>query len=229
MPIGQVYSKYIKHPPVNTWVWVDGDSIDSGTAHLVHNNLSYLSKVNCRHLGAQLGPGIVPLFLVGTTSPFDGIADVPIVDGGIPWDFPRMCMRFGPTPLAAVDYSTDPAGYKPRKIGVQVQGSRQSRPTGTFSLTVAVTVGPVSPAEQLPVTLGTFAPAIGAFDTYTEFSMAVVLRAARYMQSRPSATLAAYGSTITDLYVWVGWLAQDTVSVATPGDSVYCASVWELS
>ena len=49
MPIGQrVVTKYVKHPPPASGYLADGGPLDSGSAHIVHSNLSHLSERNVR-------------------------------------------------------------------------------------------------------------------------------------------------------------------------------------
>lgn len=241
MPIGQTYyGHYIKHPPVASWRLADGDSLDAGSMHLTHSNLSYLSQVNCRHIGSVMGPGIVPLYMLSPgsplTNPYDGIGDVSRPadisfsgnpTGCIPWDYPRNCLVLGPIPAVNVDYKVDPAGYRPRKIACEVQGYSQNRATGALYCVAAITVGAVSPAEQAPLDYATFAPSVGDFQTVTTFDLNLVVRLSRFFQCRPNASGADFGNTVTDLYLWIGWLAIDTNSVASPGSAIYNVEAWE--
>lgn len=61
MPIGQqideTAKKYYRHPTAG--IIANGDPLDSGTAHFMHSNMSFLSQENRRLLGHVIGPGAI--------------------------------------------------------------------------------------------------------------------------------------------------------------------------
>lgn len=242
MPIGErlhTTPRYVRHPPVATWPWRDGRSVDAGTAHIVHNNLSHLSERNLRHIANLQGPGAVLGYANTNASnaylarniqdaqrPADGTTGVDLKLLQISWDRTYDCLMAGPIPAVGVNLQTDPLGYVPRAIRIRVVGAK-TLPTGYLYFVTALTLGPVPPnlVRPLVVSGSSDYTAVGpvTFEVASLVPTGPILPT-REFTSRPDG---ATTTRVADLYVWVGWLTTNTDGTPANQDRVYSVDIWE--
>ena len=239
MPIGErllATPRYIKHPPVASWYGLDGSSIDSGTAHIVHSNLSHLSAVNLRSLGTVPGPGKVTqykgaentyntLTLLDASAPTAGDANETILK--IAWVDQVDCLCLGSIPAVPVTLGVDPPGYRPRPVRVIVNGDKGVDVGSTLYVVAALTSSSAPPSLQLPLTYAvssTYASGSGAFEFDTTLTVSGPVRGSRDHISRPDASGGDSHTLCLDLYLWVGWFSLGTGASV---DSIYSISAFE--
>jgi hypothetical protein len=239
MPIGErllATPRYIKHPPVASWYGLDGSSIDSGTAHIVHSNLSHLSAVNLRSLGTIPGPGLVTQYK-GTENTYNTLN---LLDASAPtagdenqvllstaWVDQYDCLCMGSLSAVPVTLGVDPPGYRPRPVRVIVNGHKGVDVGSTMYVIAALTSSSAPPSLQLPLvssTSSTYASGSGAFEFDTTLTVSGPVRAQRDLVSRPSAAGGDSHTLCLDLYLWVGWFSLGTGSAV---DSIYSISAFE--
>lgn len=237
MPIGQRITspgRYIAHPPAASGWLADGDALDSGTAHLVHSNLSHLSAQNARLLGHQRGPGwIGQSWAFG--GPFSGIVDAsydPDADeyGQHPWVQPTNALCLGPFPLAFTALQTSPPGFIPRQVRVAVQVRKGAVATTTLNVMAALVLGSGTPIQTTPLARDRVAIAASGVVQHklVEFDLlpSAPVRPFELWRSRPSGTDAAADTLVAPCSVWVGWTSDDATNQL---DAVWSVSAFELA
>lgn len=238
MPIGQrlssVSPRYIRHPPAASGWNADGDALDSGTAHIVHNNLSHLSAQNARLIGHQRGPGWIGQ-LVSLYGPFAGIVDVapdPGADvyGTHPWAQPTNALCLGPWPLSFTRLQTSPPGFVPRRVRVVVEVQKGTTATTTLYVMTALVLGSGTPLQTSPLVRSyTSVSATGANQQkqlHFDLTVEAPVRPSELWRSRPSGTDAAADTLVAPCSVWVGWTSDDAVNRL---DAVWSVSAFELA
>lgn len=244
MPIGERFHttpRYIKHPPVATWPWRDGRSLDAGTAHIVHSNLSHLSERNLRHLGTVIGPGAIDgtantdvdnpyvrLRLTDAQRPTAGTggADTDLLN--IAWVTGYDCLSIGVVPAVGVTLQTDPLGYRPRTV--RVRGTAQRvQVAGAIYFVAALTATAAPPSVQRPLVWvkSSVYTAIGTMALDITLTPPGPVLPTREMLSRPDAALGSSVTRVLDTYVWLGWCSTNTTTDMTLKDRVLTMSAWE--
>jgi hypothetical protein len=245
MPTGERITttpRYIKHPPAASFEWVDGHSVDAGTAHIVHSNLSHLSAVNLKFLGCVMGPGAFQ----GWDASQNGYKTRGIIDATPPadpadvaQDYARIAwlvapdgdaVVIGPVSGVPLTLSADPPGFTPRRIRVMGAAARGTSGTGGVYFVAAVTKGPAPPSVQTPLAyvVSSFYTAAGAIDLDITLEVPTPVPMDRDMVSRASAADAESTTRVMDLYVWLGWYSASATSDVTLADSLYHVEAWEI-
>lgn len=243
MPIGERITadhRYIKCPPAASFFWLDNFSVDAGTAHIVHSNLSTLSEQNLRIVTQQIGPGAVRGY--DPTKTEDAYILNAIIDAFSPSDpldphydilrrawivgYDALCA--GPLPACAVTLQSDPPGYRPRKIKGRLVAQKGTG-GGSLVFLAAVTQGPSPPSLRLPlvsVTSSTYSTS-GALIEW-DFELTVpITRPTRELFCRASGADAEATNRIIDLYLWVSWYGTNPSTSASTQDLVYTFDAWE--
>jgi hypothetical protein len=230
--IGERISAALIPTPAAASGWLaDGAPLDSGSAMIVHSNLSHLAERNTRLVGHALGPGPITLATTFTApwlaSPFETYESDPTTHlRTIPWSRAES-VHFGPLALSHTRLGTAPAGFYPRKVRVVIHHSKSSEPATTSYLIAALVDGPDTPLRS-QVYASTFTTAVaaspGSYVTSLVLNCAAPLRPSSSWRSRASGTGAPASTTITPAWVWVGWYSD---TVATP-DTVDAISVFEV-
>ena len=226
-------ARYIKHPPGGSGWLQDGAPLDSGTAHILHNNLSVLSNENTRHLGNAVGPGKVGLVETAGLWLSPGFVDVSAEAGADeygqhPWVVGKTAAAFGPYVPAFTRLGTSPAGMWPRKVRVMVVVNKSATAASVLTLMACLVKGQGSPLR---------APVVAKKKT----AVLDTSSGKRYVQLdlSPDAPLAPSASWPSDspgsgapsmtrvcpLWVWVGWLSNDAASL----DSIISISAMEIA
>lgn len=233
MSIGQRMDarRYFYHPPTG---WTeDGRPLDSGTAHVIHSNLSHLSEQNMRLIGHTPGPGYLPPNDTGDKL-WEGIVDAARLSTASlgtydrrPWVQPLNAIRFGPFAAVARDLSVDPPGYRPRKFRVMVDGTHNSSSATDLSVVAALTDTPAAP----PHSGGVLDIQEDRFNTISvDFRADITLDPRNPV--RPSETwrcrdaAAGLGTShlaVAELWVWVYWDSM------FGGDAIWSISVFEVT
>lgn len=223
-------ARYYAHPPSTNGHLGDGMPLDSGSAHIVHNNVSHLSAENTRLLGHALGPGTaLPI------DPFANITDAsPAADASllanVSWRQTDAGMSFGPFAAVFSELGTDPPGFKPRKVRVAFEVVQSTFFDSDMVLAAALTTGPGTPLQATvlalatahPVTIGTGTPTPPLRSVH--LLELVVEAPQRPTEAWRSADLDAV--TILPLWVWVGYYTSAAVLGV---DSIESVSVWEVT
>ena len=201
----------------STDVWLDGDSVDAGTAMILDSNLSQQSRESLHHLGCALGPGLLVSqtqtsewqYLLDQASPTNASSFVEQVG----WTQARS-MCFGPFDLTYDRRTTD--GQTPRRVQVVVDCDPST--TSSLLLIAAVTQGPAIPTPT----------------TVLGYSRLVVPSAARGRQTlivesvsalptvRRSSQNPSEPTSYVDAYVWLAWKATGD------SDYIYAIDCWEV-
>lgn len=233
MPIGQrVVTRYIKHPAAASGYLADGDPLDSGSAHIVHSNLSHLSERNIRLVAHALGPGEVDW-----QGAWSGVIDE--TQNGvsadtyelIPWYRDRTAKLFGPLALSMARVQTAPAGLVPRKVRVVVQGTKSTQSGTTLYVYAALTATCDTPIRSLRYATATASKAAGGSDTLCVFDLLLTPELVRPTQEWPCREASSgLGATaaITPAWVWVGWRSTTTAAPSGDPDTIESISVFEV-
>lgn len=245
MPIGEritTTARYIKHPPAGSFYWTNGKSLDAGTAHMVHSNLSHLSENNLKFLGSVMGPGAFQGWdasqngyrtrgVIDATPPADP-SDVTQVYARIAWLVAPDgdALVIGPVSGVPVTLTADPPGFKPRRIRVKAAAARGTSGTGGVYFVAAITKGPAPPSIQTPLVYATssYYTAAGAIDLDFALEVPTPVPMDRDMLSRASAVDAESTTRVMDLYVWLGWYSMAATSNVALADSLYHMEAWEI-
>lgn len=236
MSIGERISAALIPTPSAASGWLaDGAPLDSGSAMIVHSNLSHLAERNTRLVGHHVGPGEITLATTFTApwlaSPFE------TYESGdatrlrlIPWSRAES-VHFGPLALSHTRLGTAPAGFYPRKLRVVVQHTKSSEVVSTRD-TEQIIVAAITSACDTPlhaqVLKSAFvradAPSAGSYVSEIELDLDAPVRPSESWRSRASGTGAPASTTITPAWVWVGWYS-DTVTLP---DRIDAISVFEV-
>lgn len=223
--------RYYRHPPASSGHLPDGAALDSGTAHLVHNNVSVLCAQNTRLIGHVLGCGREHA-IYGLA--FDGITDAAAGGTGTVWD--EISWRqvdtavvFGPYAASFTRLQTDPPGYMPRTVRVAVDVEKETFLATDLTLFAALVTGAGTPLHTNVLasafrTLSSAGGIVGAPVPSTvvlDLEVESPVRPTDSWRCRPGDS-----SVILPLHVWVGYLSTDLGHV---GDSIVSISAWELA
>lgn len=221
--------RYYRHPPAADGHLADGMPLDSGSAHVVHNNVTHLAVENVRLLGHAVGPGTnLPI------DPFTGLTDAaPASDlsllANVSWRQTDAGMSFGPFAAVFSELGVDPPGFKPRKIRVAFEVIQSTQFASDMALAAALTTGPGTPLQATVLALATSHPVTAGTGTPTPALHSVhvieleVEAPQRPTESWRSADLDAV--TVLPLWVWVGYYTSAAVLGV---DSIESVSVWEV-
>ncbi len=238
MSIGERISAALIPTPAAASGWLaDGAPLDSGSAMIVHSNLSHLAERNVRLVGHHVGPGEITLATTFTApwlaSPFE------TYESGdatrlrlIPWSRAES-VHFGPLALSHTRLGTAPAGFYPRKLRVVVQHTKSSEVVSTRD-TEQIIVAAMTTACDTPlhaqVLKSAFvradAPSAGSYVSEIELDLDAPVRPSESWRSRASGTGAPASTTLCPAWVWVGWYS-DTVSSPDRIDSISVFEVYQ--
>ena len=215
--LGEVLPEGRRLCTASTDVWLNGDSIDAGTAMILDSNLSQQSRESLHHLGNALGPGL--LVSQTQTSEFQYLLDQETPTNAasqlrqVGWTQART-MCFGPFDLVQDTRLTD--GNTSRRVQVVVDCDAST--TSSLVIYAAVTQGPAIPTDT---TFLAFArvPVLTASRTRHTITLSVqpVAGVVRRGQQNPSE-MTTYG----DQYIWVAWRAT------SDADYIYAIDCWEV-
>lgn len=235
MPIGErVVEKYIRHPPASSGWLEDGDSLDAGTAHLIHSNLSHLSARNVRPLAHVLGPGDVDN--ATWSGGFGGVIDA-TADGVssdpyelIPWVRDSTAFVCGPVALSHTRIGTSPAGLYPRKIRVVVQATKSAQAGTELHIYGVLTGAPDSPLRSHRIAAARDSVTDASAGTHTfdlTLDPSAPVRPSEEWRCRASGASEGATSVVTPAWVWVGWRSTTTSFDPDTVESVSIFEVWE--
>jgi hypothetical protein len=229
----RLVNRYLKHPPASSGPLADGDPLDSGTAMLVHSNLSHLAERNVRLIGHTVGPGDIS-YDSTITLPWGQTIDEAQSDGDIyaiiPWERPACAVNFGPLALAHTRLGTAPAGYYPRKVRVIVQAYKNNviSPGSVLIVFAVLTAGAGTPIQS--TRLAQFyqqrtqsTPGAHTFDI--TLSPDQPLRPNGEWRSRPDSADAPAGVSLVEGWLWIGW-HTDCASTPDRVESISAFEVW---
>lgn len=215
--LGEVLPQDRRLCTASTSVWLNGDSIDAGTAMILDSNLSQQARESLHHLGCALGPGLLVSqtqtsewrYLLDQASPTNPSSQVEQVG----WTQARS-MCFGPFDLTYDRRTTD--GQTPR--GVQVVVDCDASSTSSLTLIAALTQGPAipTPTTVLGYSRLVVPTASRARQTLIVASVSAqqTVRRAQQSPSEPTSYL--------DAYVWLAWRATGDA------DYIYAIDCWEV-
>jgi hypothetical protein len=215
--LGEVLPEGRRLCVASTDVWLNGDSIDAGTAMILDSNLSQQSRESLHHLGCALGPGLLVsesqtsefLYILDQETPSNAASQVQQVG----WTQNRS-MCFGPFDLVQDTRLTD--GNTSRRVTVVVDCDAST--TSSLVLYAAVTQGPAIPTDT----------------TFLAFARSPVVTASRARHTitlsvQPVAGIVRRGqqnptemTTYSDAYVWLAWRAT------SESDYIYAIDCWEV-
>ena len=213
--LGEVLPEGRRLCTASTDVWLNGDSVDAGTAMILDSNLSQQSRESMHHLGDALGPGDVYANVGSYANLLDRYAQVnapsPLLE--VSWA-QRTSMCFGPFDLTGDLRTTD--GNVLRKIRVSIDCNKGA--SNSLTCYVAATQGPGIPLPDTQIG-STSAVLAGTGRVQTQLTMAI-------NPIRPSTRRCSQGPVefgpYADLFVWVAWRSTDV------SDAIYSVSVWEV-
>lgn len=228
MSIGErIVTRYVKHPPAASGYLDDGDPLDSGTAHIVHSNLSHLAERNTRLVAHAVGPGEID----GNSVDWSGIIDASEDDtddfATIPWDRQNTGWCCGPIVFAHSRLGTSPAGFYPRKIRVVVQAHKSTENPSELQVLAALTVTPSPPlvaARYASASVTKTNAASGALVLVLDLECDRPVRPTQGWRCRDSGADDPAAAIVTPAWVWVGW---KTTALAIP-DRIESLSVFEV-
>lgn len=242
MPIGQLFTtnkRYIKHPPYTSFYWQDKYSVDSGTAHIVHNNLSKLSQKNLRQICNLIGPGNRLGFPADkSTSGYSDKVDSRQLPRDenltsfnyIYWDN-YSSLRAGPFPGCAINLSVDPVGYLCRNIRAYAQITKGNGTASSEILVVcALTNGPGNPAINEPIVYATQTKITpGDYDLEFELEITSPIQPAREYICRADSDGITQVNQLIDLYLWLGWYSTNVNTTPANQDAIWSFSAFEYN
>lgn len=232
MSIGErVLAEYIPTPDSASGWLSDGAPLDSGTAHIIHSNLSHLSERNTRLIGHMPNAGDITATTTFTT-PWAAASDVTYDSatdeyGIISWTRPDNAWCFGPIALSHTRLGTSPAGFWPRKIRVIVQAYKDTSAASTMRLMAVLTSSYDTPlrAPRLAQAFHDYPSASpGAVSSDLLLSCDAPVRPSASWRSRPTSSAASSTVQLAQAWVWVGWYT----SAAAPADRIESVSVFEV-
>lgn len=213
--LGEVLPQERRLCTASTSVWLNGDSIDAGTAMILDSNLSQQARESLHHLGTAIGPGVV----YSNTGSFADLLDqvtptnpaAPLQE--ISWA-QRTTVCFGPFDLTC-DKRTDD-GNVPRSIRVWIDVNKGA--SESLTCYAAVTQGPGIPTPEIIVGSTSFIlSGSGRAGLQLEMSITPFAPSTRRSSQSPYET-----SPYADLTVWVAWRSTNVA------DAVYAVSAWEV-
>lgn len=221
--------RYYKHPPGGSGYAQDGRPLDSGTAHILHNNVSVLAHENTRHIGWIKGPGSI-----GSATPdWSGIVDAsPSEDNApysmIPWVQGRDAVVMGPFVPSYTRIGTDPPGMYPRKVQVVVHLTKSATSSSVLDVMACLVSGEATPLRGQVVASETkrLTEALHAGERYVPLTLdcARPLAPSENWRSRPSGSAVAAVTAVHPLHLWVGWLSNDV----SASDFIAAVSAFEI-
>ncbi len=232
MPIGQrIVDRYIKHPPASSGDLADGDPLDSGSAAIVHSNLSSLAKRNVRLIGHAPGLGNIS-YASTITDPWARAFDLdqpaaPEPYEAITWERPATAVLFGPVALAHTRTGTAPAGHYPRRIRVVIQAHKSSEAASNLRLMAALTLSPDTPALSPRIaqaTAGRTQASAGAWLASLDLDCDAPVRPTQVWRCRADGTSEATLGAVTPAWVWVGWYTNTVTTL----DRIESVSAFEV-
>lgn len=222
---------YVKHPPAASGWLPDGAPLGSGTAHILHNNLSVLGWQNTRELGHIVGPGNVAASnTIGlwTSETWVESPSGSDVWASIPWVQARTACVFGPFVPAFTRVGTSPPGLYPRGVRVVVECAKSATAASTLTLMAALVDRPETPLNA-PVIGRDYttlvAADVGANIVVLDVSPDHPLAPSDSWRSRPTGTAIVGSTRLVPLYLWVGWASNDS---GFNGDAIISVSAFEV-
>jgi len=222
---------YVEHPPASSGWLPDGAPLDSGTAAIVHNNLSVLAWQSTRLIGHAQGPGAVDgastQGLWATMTFIDASPDT-TTRGSHPWVQGKSAVCLGPWVPSATRIGTAPPGLWPRKVRVILVVDKSAGGGSQLDLMAALCSGPDTPLTSTPVawkerTL--FAASAGsALSVVLDVEVMLPLAPRTDWPSRGAGASLAVATPCAPLWLWVGWRSNESA----PGDAVYTISAFEV-
>jgi len=229
----RIVARYLKHPPAASGPLADGDPLDSGTAMLVHSNLSHLAERNVRLIGHEVGPGDVSYDSTITLAwgqTVDEAQSSGDTYAACPWRRPDNAVNFGPIALAHTRLGTAPAGYYPRKVRVLVQGYKNAATTPSTLTVMAVLAGASGSPIQAPRLAQLYSQRTdaqsGAFTFDFVLEPSQPLRPNGEWRSRASSSNAPAGVALCEAWLWVGWYTDSDAADPDRIESVSAFEVW---
>jgi hypothetical protein len=215
--LGEVLPQGRRLCVASTDVWLNGDSVDAGTAMILDSNLSQQARESLHHLGCALGPGL--LVSESQTSEFQYLLDQETPSNAasqvrqVGWTQNRSAC-FGPFDLVQDTRLTD--GNTSRRVQVVVDCDAST--TSSLVLYAAVTQGPAIPTDTtfLAFARSPVVTASRARHTIT-LSVQPVAGIVRRAQQSPSEM-----TTYSDAYVWLAWRATSN------SNYIYAIDCWEV-
>ena len=215
--LGEVLPQGRRLCVASTDVWLNGDSVDAGTAMILDSNLSQQARESLHHLGCALGPGL--LVSESQTSEFQYLLDQETPSNAasqvrqVGWTQNRSAC-FGPFDLVQDTRLTD--GNTSRRVQVVVDCDAST--TSSLVLYAAVTQGPAIPTDTtfLAFARSPVVTASRARHTIT-LSVQPVAGIVRRAQQSPSEM-----TTYSDAYVWLAWRATSNANY------IYAIDCWEV-
>ena len=223
--------RYIKHPAGssgNAW-FAQNDPIDSGTAHVVDNNVSHLSAECARHL--------VYDHSVGATQATDGwdadYSDAPNnaaatteLPWRISWDY--RTARCYPLPAMIADRDLPEGGLGLREIHVQVYADVNTTGLYLFAALTATEAPPTEGALALGTAYGTVEAPEAA--TVGLKRIEIILRTDRpagpprdaWSTAGVSGAIVEGSVPVHSGYLWVGWLSDNA------SNEIHAISAYEV-
>ena len=229
----KIVDRYIKHPPAASGPLADGDPLDSGSAHIIHSDVTVLAQRNVRLIGHALGPGDVDIVSTHDTPWADAfdVTEDPAADeyGRIPWTRPGCALNFGPIALAHSRLGASPAGYWPRQIRVVVQAYTSAAFATNLTVMAVLSSGPDTPLRSARLAQ-TFAHATdltsGPWAVDLTLDCVAPVRPSEEWRSRATSTGAPALTPLAPAWVWVGW--HSDVAAISVHDRVEAVSVFEV-
>lgn len=225
MTIGQRLGQYLRHPA--SGILPDGAPLDAGSAMIAHANGSELSAQNARLIGQHVGPGAVGYDVTS----YDQWLEVwdqyeqPGADSysQIPWAQPQQCVVFGP--INALAMTLDGRGFSHRDMRVLVELTKGSAASTTLTVMAVVTSSYDVPtrAPRIAAERQAFPhTAPGDYVCQLDLTLSPVRPGAQW-PCRPTGDEGTV--SVAPLWLWVGWLSNDS---AGTGDFVHSVSAFEV-
>lgn len=237
MSIGQrVVAKLIPTPDSAAGWLPDGAPLDSGTAHIIHSNLSHLSERNTRLIGHAPLQGDITATSTFTTPWAE--ADIDYDDTAteqyaiIPWTRPDCAWCFGPIALSHTRLGTAPAGFYPREVRVIAHGYKDNDTLGGGAPTTLRIMAVLTDACDIPLRARRLAQDFRDFSSTSTgakiadmtLSCDTPVRPSSSWRSRPSGASAPATVTLVEAWLWVGWYT----SAVSPVDRIESVSAFEV-
>ena len=219
---GATAPRYVTMPAAASAYWQDGRALDSGTAHIIDNNLSHLSAESCNHLCWYPGPGAITWVSHAVNSGWTTYEDADGYTAGtglaaitranaISWDW-RTAVVHGPFKLTQ-DRLLTAGGYGPRLVHVSVETDCTS---GAGLALYAALTNSEAPPDQNNLIAWTYTQDGSGALAYCANGYSVnglTLTAATTIapntrwtaRARASSRTSSTQTQLTQSWLWVGW------------------------
>lgn len=214
--------RYVVMPAASSAYWTDGRALDSGTAHILRNNVAHLASESVNHLCWAPGPGAISWVSHAVNSGWGGYEDADNYTApttlaaitranAISWDW-RTAMVFGPFRLTQ-DRLLDTGGYGPRLVHVSIETDCTS---GAGVLLYAALTSSEAPPDQNNLIAWTYTQdGSGAADycangySVNGLTLTAAVPAspnARWTsRKRSSSRYSSHQVQLTQAWLWTGW------------------------